>query len=221
MFNFFEKSDDQIYHDVTKELKWDPSVEQSQISVSVHEGIVTLRGTTSHFYEKSRAEKAAQRVSGVRAVVDELEVDLLGIHKKSDEEIARVALTALEGSYFVPTHLKVLVNNGWVTINGEVDWRYQKNAAANAVRPLMGVCGVINNLAIKPSAKVSDVKSRIEESLKRAAEKEAKAITVEVNNDAVTLTGFVHTFSDITDAGYAAWSAPGVTVVENNLKIGY
>jgi len=220
MFSFFEKKDTQIQDDVTKELKWDPSISDSEISVTVKDGVVSLRGSVPHFYEKSRAEKAAQRISGVKAVADELEVDLMGIHKKSDEEIARVALTALQGSFFVPKDLKVVVDKGWVTLSGQVDWGYQKNSAVNAVRPLMGVSGVTNDIKIKPSVNPIDIKIRIEESLKRAAEKEAKGINVVVNNDKVTLSGNVHTFSEISDAGFAAWCAPGVMTVENNLKLG-
>ncbi|MDH4468229.1 MAG: BON domain-containing protein [Bacteriovoracaceae bacterium] len=221
MFNFFEKKDSQLQDDVIKELNWDPSVSESQIAVTVKDGIVSLRGSVPHFYEKSRAELAAQRINGVRAVVDELEVDLMGIHKRSDEEIARVAITALQGSYYVPKDLKVVVNRGQVTLSGQVDWGHQKNSAANVVRPLMGVMAVINDIEIKPAAKVVDVKNRIEESLKRIAEKEAKGIQVMVNFDRVTLNGIVHTFSEIADAEYAAWSAPGVMAVENNLKLGY
>ncbi len=219
MFNFFSKTDSQIQQDVINEIKWDPSVTSSQLIVTANDGIVTLRGSVPHFYEKSLAEDAAQRVGGVRAVADEIEVNLIGAYNRSDEQIAQSALSALEWSYSVPQDIKVTVEKGWITLKGECDWDYQRTAAKNAVSQLMGVCGVTNNIAIKSKILPSDVKSRIEEALKRSAEAEGRKISVSVNGDKATLSGNVHSFAELEDARHAAWMAPGIMSVENNLKI--
>lgn len=221
MFNFFDKSDTQIQHDVVHELKWDPSVSSSQITVSTRDGIVTLRGSVPHYNEKITAEDAAQRVSGVRAVADEIEVNLMGSYERTDEDIARVALDTLEWNYSVPRHLKVTVEKGWITLKGEAEWDYQRVAANNAVKSLMGVRGVTNSIALKSTIHLSDVKARIEEALKRSVDRETSKISVTVRGSIVTLTGYVHSFGEIADAGLAAWNAPGVTAVENNLKMSH
>lgn len=219
MFNLFEKKDVQIQRDVLNELKWDPSVTATDITVTVHDGIATLRGTVPHYFDKSSAEQAARRVGGVRAVADELEVDLKDAYERSDEDIARTALNALDWNYSVPKGIKVTVEDGWVTLTGEVEWDYQRNAARNSVSELMGVCGVSNNITIKPKAQPTDVKTRIEDALKRSAENEGRNISVTVDDDRVILAGKVHSFSEVEDAGLAAWNAPGVRAVENNLQI--
>jgi osmotically-inducible protein OsmY len=218
MFNFFDKKDSQIQHDVMNELKWDPSVTSTQISVTAKNGIVTLHGSVPHFVEKSMAENAAQRVGGVRAVTDEIEVNLMGLDR-SDEDIAEAALNALKWNYSVPDDIKVTVDNGWITLRGEADWDYERTAAQSAVRQLMGVVGVSNKITIKSQVQPSDIKARIEEALKRSAESEGRKINVSVNGDSVTLSGFVESFSEIEDARMAAWNAPGVMSVENNLKL--
>lgn len=219
MFNFFQKTDSQIQQDVINELKWDPSVSGAQVSVTTNDGIVTLRGSVPHYFEKSSAEEAAQRVGGVRAVADEIEVNIMGSYERSDEQIAEAALSALEWSYSAPKNIKVVVQKGWITLKGETEWDYQRIAAKDAVSQLMGVCGVTNNISITSKIQPSDIKVLIEEALKRSAESEGRKIHVTVKGDKVTLTGNVHSFSEVEDARHAAWMAPGVLTVENNLKI--
>ena len=217
MFNFFNKSDADVKRDVLNELMWDPSINSSHVKVSAHEGIVTLRGTVPHYFEKLSAEQTAQRVGGVKAVADELEVK--GTFDKTDEEIARAALNVFQWNYSVPSDIKVAVEKGWITLTGQVEWDYQRNAAKDAVSELLGVTGVSNNITMKNKAQPSDIKDRIEEALKRSAESEGKKISVSVRGDTVTLSGNVHSISEKDDARMAAWMAPGVMTVENNLTI--
>jgi osmotically-inducible protein OsmY len=219
MFNFFKKTDEQIQQDVTSELKWNPRVTANQITVTTKDGVVTLRGSVPHYFEKNSAEETAQRVGGVRAVADELEVNLLGSYERSDSDIAAAAIQALDWNYEVPEGVKVAVEKGWITLKGETDWDYERNAARDAVKSLMGVRGVSNEITLKARVRTSDIKTRIEDALKRSAESEGREIKVAVNGSKVTLTGNVHSYSEIEDAKFAAWGAPGVMVVENNLKI--
>ncbi len=219
MFNLFEKTDSQIQKDVKSELRWDPSVADSQITVTASDGIVTLRGSVPHYFEKRTAEEAAQRVGGVRAVADEIEVHIFDTNKKTDEEIAEAALNALKWNYQVPNDIKVSVDRGWITLRGETDWAFQKAAATNAVSHMIGVRGVSNELSIKAQVQPSDVKNRIEQALKRSAEREGRKINVAVKGSCVTLSGNVHSYTEIGDAAMAAWNAPGVLQVENNLKL--
>ena len=218
MFNFYNKTDSDVKRDVLNELMWDQSVTASHVKVSANDGIVTLSGSVPHYIEKVAAEHAAKRVGGVKAVADELEVK--GEFDKSDEEIARAALNALKWNYSVPNDIKVTVEKGWITLDGEADWDYQRNAARNAVGELLGVSGVTNSMTLKSSAAIpTDIKNRIEEALKRSAEAEGRQITVAVSGDKVTLTGHVHSFSEVEDARLAAWNSPGVMSVVNNLTI--
>lgn len=219
MSTFSQKTDTQIQQDVLNEIKWDPSITASEVSVTANDGVVTLRGSVPHYFEKSSAENAAQRVSGVRAVADEIEVNMMGSYERSDEQIAEAALSALEWSYLAPKDIKVTVEKGWITLKGETEWDYQRTAAKDAVSQLMGVCGVSNYISIKSKILPSDIKRRIEEALKRSAETEGQKITVFVEGDKVTLTGNVHSFAELEDARHAAWMAPGIMSVENNLKI--
>lgn len=219
MFNFFAKSNGQIQQDVINEIKWDPSISASQVSVLVSDGIATLRGSVPHYFEKSQAVNAAQRVGGVRAVVDEIEVNLMGSYLRSAEQIAEAALDALEWSYSVPEGIKVTVQNGWIILKGDTEWDFQRTAAEDAVNKLMGVCGVTNNISIRSKVQPSDIQLRIEEALKRSAQSEGHKITVLVKDHRAILDGSVHSFSEYEDAGHAAWMAPGISTVENNLKI--
>lgn len=219
MFDFFKKTDEQIRLDVKSEMKWNPSLTSDQVSVTVKDGIATLRGTVPHYFEKNTAEESAQRVGGVRAVANELEVKMLDVDERSDQDIAEAALNALKWNYQVPEGIKVAVTKGWVTLKGEAEWDFERNAARSVVSPLMGVCGVSNEITIKSKIQPSDIKTRIEDALKRSAESEGRKIDVAVDGSRVILTGNVHSFSEVEDARLAAWYAPGVTSVENNLKL--
>lgn len=219
MTHISDKTDAQIELDVINEIKWDPSVTSSQISVKTKDGIVTLRGSVPHYFEKSRAQEAAQRVAGVRAIADEMEVNLMGSYERSDEQIAEAALDALRWNYSAPTGVKVAVEKGWITLRGDCEWDYQRTAAEGAVSQLMGVCGVTNNITIQSKIQPSDIKNRIEEAFKRSAASVGRQISVSIKGDRVTLAGKVQSFDEFTDAGQAAWMAPGITSVENNIII--
>lgn len=219
MFNRLKKTDQQVQQDVVNELAWNPSINSDQITVIAKNGVVTLRGSVPHYFEKNCAEEAAQRVGGVRAVADELEVNLLGSYERSDADIARAALNALDWNYAVPEGVKVTVENGWLTLKGQADWDFERRAATRAVSALMGVRGVTNEMSLKTKLQPADVKKRIEDALKRSAESEGRKITVAVNGDKVTLSGEVHSLSEIEDARFAAWGTAGVMNVESNLTL--
>ena len=219
MFNFFDKSDLKIQEDVLNELQWDPSVTSSAVTVSSHNGVVTLRGSVPHFSEKLAAEYATQRVGGVKAVADELEVNFASPVDHSDEEIAQAALNAFKWNYSIPQSIKIAVEKGWITLSGQVEWDYQRNAARNSAAELLGVCGVTNCITIRSKAQPADIKVRIESALRRSAEAEGRKISVSVAGERVTLTGNVHSFSEFEDARLAAFNAPGVMSVDNNLVI--
>ncbi|HET9626704.1 MAG TPA: BON domain-containing protein [Kofleriaceae bacterium] len=214
------KTDSQLKQDVTNELKWEPSVNETHIGVSVKNGIVTLSGHVPTYGEKYGAEKAAKRVAGVKAVADELDVKLASSATRTDEDIAAACLAALKAHSSVPDEkIKLVVNSGWITLEGLVDWQYQKTAAESAIRYLNGVLGITNSIKLVPRATIADVKDKIEAAFKRSARIDAAGIVVEVHDGKVTLRGKVHSLTEKTDAQYAAWSAPGVFVVENDLVV--
>lgn len=217
------KSDSQIQADVMQELKWDPRVSHEHIGVAVREGVVMLSGTIPSYIEKSAAERAAQRVSGVKAVVEKIDVKLLGAHERDDQDIAEAVLNQFRWNVEIPDKLiKVIVENGWVKLSGEVEWNYQRTAAEKSVRSLIGVKGVSNNIALKTrDIQASVVKQRIEDALKREALDEAKKINVAIDGGTVTLSGKVHSFSEMNDVKLAAWSIPGVTKIDNKLHVTY
>jgi osmotically-inducible protein OsmY len=216
------KTDAQIQTDVMQEVKWDPSITHEHIGVAVSGGIVTLSGTVPSYIEKSSAEKAAQRVGGVKAVVEKIEVRVPGSYHRDDQDIAKAVLDQFRWYSQVPDDLvKARVENGWVELTGEVEWDYQRSSAENAIKGLTGVRGVTNKIDIR--AKVVQplsIKEKIEEALKRAAEREAGRIVVEVRGTRVILSGKVRSFAELRDVRGAAYSAPGVTSVDdNNLSV--
>jgi osmotically-inducible protein OsmY len=215
------KTDSQIQADVIQELKWDPSVTHEHVGVAVSDGIVTLSGTVPTFIEKSSADRATQRVAGVKAVVEKMEVKLPGSFKRDDQDIAKAIINQFKWNVQVPEdQVKASVEDGWVELRGEVEWDFQRTAAENSVRGLSGVKGVTNNISIQEKkVQPEAIKQRIEEALKREAEREAHRIVVEVRGSRVILSGNVHSFREMQDARGAAFSAPGVTSVENNLHI--
>jgi|SRR5680860_450653 len=216
------KTDTQLQQDVIAELKWEPSVNAAQIGVEVKDGIVTLAGHVSSYAEKWDAERAAQRVSGVKALAIEMDVQLPGSSKRNDADIARAAENVLHWMTSLPKDgVKVMVESGWTTLSGEVDLEYQKRAAAKGVRYLTGVTGVSNNIVIKPTVSLSAVKSDIEAAMQRRAHADAKKISVEIRGTEVTLTGAVHSWAERDLARYSAWGTPGVRNVVDNMSIAY
>lgn len=216
------KTDAQLKKDVSAELDWDPSINATQIGVAVKDGVVTLAGHLDTYAEKHAIERAVQRVQGVKAFAVEVDVKLAPGHQRSDSEIAAAAESALKWHSLVPEdRLQVKVEKGWVTLKGEVDWEYQRRNAEKAIRPLTGVVGVSSAITLKPTTSATNVADRIREALTRHAEHEAKHIEVVVSGSSVTLRGKVDSWPERTAAYGAAWSAPGVLSVVNELKVGH
>ena len=203
------------------ELKWEPSIiNDTNIGVAVKDGMVTLSGYVDNYMEKLNAERTAARILGVKAVVNETIVKLPSSFECSDEDLAQTAVRALESNVSIPKdRIKVLVQNGMVTLRGEVDWWYQKEEAENIVCCLSGVMAIINEIIVKPSIKPQDVKSKIESALQRHAVLDARLIKVETVGSKVILSGFVSSRAEKDQARRAAWAAPGVTEVEDNLAV--
>jgi len=216
------KSDAQLKQDVTAELTWEPSVNASQIGVEVKDGTVTLAGHVDSYTEKLAAERAAQRVSGVKGLAVEMDVRLPGLNKRTDADIARSAQNVLEWTTSVPRDtVKVKAENGWITLSGELEWDFQREAAKDAVRYLLGVVGVADEMTIKPRASMTLVKSEIEAALKRRAKSDSQRISVDVRGADVTLSGTVSSWSERELAADSAWSTPGVHKVIDNIRIDY
>lgn len=215
-------TDEDIQQDVLDELKWDARVRPNEIGVSVKNGVVALTGWVDSYTKKWAAEEAAQRVRGVKAVANDIEVRLPGSSERTDDEIAAAAVRALQWDSLIPAdRIKIVVSKGWVTLEGEVPWQFQKQDAERTVRNLWGVKGVTNLLTVKPALKPSDVKEKIEQALMRSVKTDADRITVEVEGSKVILRGTVRSFAEKQEAERAAWLAPGVTSVKNEIRVSY
>jgi osmotically-inducible protein OsmY len=215
-------SDSVLQRDVLDELKDEPSIDASQIGVAASDGVVSLTGTVLTYLEKLAAEEAAKRVYGVHGVADDIVVRLADGSRRTDADIAKAALEALKWNSFVPDDaITVTVDKGRLTLEGTVDWQYQKDAAAAAVRPLTGVVSVGNRITVRPKVHVSsgDVKRRIFDAFRRSAELEARRIGIDAHDGKIVLHGNVHDWSEVQAAQRAAYAAPGVTEVENRLTV--
>ncbi len=216
------KTDARIKDDVLKELAWQSGVDKTQIGVIVKDGIVTLTGVVDAYTKKIGAEKAAKSVYGVKAVAEDIQVNYSTGKGKTDTEIAKAAVNAFKWNTLVPDNkIKIKVEDAWVYLTGEVKRAYQKNAAKRAVENLYGVKGVFNTVSIKPTVEPFEIKNRITKALERSADLEAKRIKVEVDGHTVKLSGTVYSLTEKEEARKAAYFAPGVTKVENNLKVEY
>ncbi len=213
------KTDRQLQKDVMDELKWEPRVTAAEIGVSAADGVVTLNGTVPTYAEKWAAERAAQRVEGVKVIADDIQIKPSGAHTRSDTEIATCAAASLKSHVWVPTDIKATVRDGWVTLTGVVNWEFQQRAATDSVRFLAGVKGVMNDIFVKPSARPDAVKDAIEKALVRNAEIDAQNVKVATAGGAVTLSGSVRSWGERYQAAATAWNAPGVDSVQNDINV--
>jgi osmotically-inducible protein OsmY len=216
------RTDQAVQEDVEQELQWDPDLDATNIAVSVKDGVVTLAGFVKSLTDKYEAESAAKRVAGVRAVANDLEVRLPAIDERPDPDIARDAITAIQIQLPISFEtIKVVVRDSWVTLEGQTEWQFQKNTAENAVRRVRGVKGVANLIVLEPRAKPADIWQKIQEALKRNAEIDANRVTVETDGSEVILSGTVRSWLERHEAERVAWSAPGVTKVEDRIVVAH
>lgn len=217
------KTDQEIQRNVLDELKWDARVQPNEIGVAVKDGVVTLTGWVDSYTKKWAAEEAAHRVKGVRAVANDIEVRIPTMSERTDADIALAVTRAIEWDAMVPTDkVKVTVSKGWVTLEGAVEWQFEKEAAERAGRRITGVRGVTNLIRVQPSTpSPTDIKQRIEAALLRDAETDAQRIQVEVSGSTVTLRGTVRSYAEKQEAARVAWSAPGVKAVENHIQVAH
>ena len=214
------KKDADLQHDVQEELRWDPSIHAAErIGVSVKNGVVELDGHVDRVWDKYAAERAAMRVARVKGIASEIKVDPPSSAIRTDEDIADAVSNHLEWNALVPKTVKVQVTDGVVTLQGTVDWQFQKKEAEQGLRPLIGVKGILNKIMLNPKASAAGVKIKIEEALKRNAEIDANHIQVETSDGTVTLRGNVRSWVEREEAEQAAWAAPGVTKIDNRLTV--
>lgn len=216
-----KKTDSDLQRDVLEELEWEPSIDHADIGVSVIDGVVTLGGYVKSYAEKIAAQRAAMRVEGVKALADEIRVRFASDRKTADHEIAKRILDIFTYDVLIPEdRIKIAVEHGWVSLTGDVDWKYQSDEAARAAGKVSGVTGVSNNIVITSKANVPDIRKRIEEAFKRQAGLDAASVTIATSGHKVTLGGKVKAFHERQLAEQAAWAAPGVTQVEDRIIIG-
>lgn len=214
------RSDSDIRRDVEDELRWDPDIDPTDIAVNVNNGIVTLTGFVRSYMQKYQAETDAKRVAGVIGVVNDIEVRLPGVDERPDPEIARDAIAQIKSELpYSWERIRVIVNKGWLTLEGEVEWNYQRERAEAAVRRIRGIKGITNSIEVKPRVAPTEIRRKIEEALRRAAEIDASRITVETNGGEVILRGSVRSWAERQEAERAAWAAAGVTKVENRIIV--
>lgn len=214
------RSDNEIKRDVEDELKWNPDIVSTDVAVAVKNGVVTLTGFMPSYMQKYEAEKAAKRVAGVVGVANDIEVRLPSVDERPDPEIARDAVTELKKRLPVSwERIKPIVKDGWVMLEGEVEWNYQRQTAEDAVRSIKGVKGVTNSILLKPQAKPTDIKKKIEEAFRRNAEIDASRIQVEAHDGTVVLKGNVRSWAEREEAERAAWAAPGVIKVDDRISV--
>jgi len=213
-------TDKELKHQVQNALDWEPSLDATDVGVSVDQGVVTLRGNVPSYAEKMTAEHVALRVFGVRAVANDVSVRLSSASERTDTDIAQAAVAALKWNSVIPKdRVAVAVTDGWITLSGPVNWRYEKDAAARTVRDLTGVKGVINDIVVQPQLRTTDIREKIEAAFKRSAELDARRISVATEDGKVILSGNVHSWAERQEAERAAWAAPGVKQVDDRLSI--
>jgi osmotically-inducible protein OsmY len=216
------ENDQQIQNDVLAELRWDASVAPNEVGVAVKNGVVALSGQVESYTKKWAAEDAALRVRGVKGVANDIEVKLPFQDQRTDADIASAAINALKWDALIPhDKIQVTVTKGWITLKGQVNWNFQKEAAEREVRNLKGVLGVTNLITVAPQVKPSDIKRKIEDALVRSVKTDAKSIDVKVNGSEVVLKGSVRSYAEKKEAEHAAWSAPGITAVDDQISVAY
>lgn len=212
--------DKDLKQHVENALEWEPSVDAKDIGVSADQGVVTLRGTVASYWQKMAAERVVLQVYGVKAVANDLTVHVANAYQRTDTEIAQAAVSALEWHTVVPDdRVTVTVKDGWLALAGTLDWQYQKDAAARAVRELTGVKGITNDIRVKPTVKTTDVSDKIEAAFRRSAEIDARRVNVTAQDGKVILSGNVRSWAERREAERAAWAAPGVTQVDDRLAV--